>query len=275
MAPKETQVNMLKATRPLGLRSVVAGWGCALLVACGGGDAPSVPASPTLPPTVERDFGLLGAFGGTLGSQDIVVVTNSQGDWWGVYGSDASTDFKVAGLLTNWSAGSSSTRVRGAGNDWGRGTSYDVQIDVSLDPAVPTLSGTVTFATDTRVLAGGALPDPAYRIAEPATMATVRGRWDLTTSQGHSLSLNVADDGSVNGTLGPCTAYDSAIRPSVSGNNVYALVLRFEGGTSGCGVSDVVFGFAVAYRSVNGGQQLVIGAWNGWEAVFLAAAGKR
>jgi len=280
------------------LQRALGAWCCGWLVACGGGGdgpgaqvaaAPTAPAAPASPTTlVGRDFGLQGAFGGTLtgtNSQDIILVTDGIGSLWAVYGTDAANDFKVAGLLTgDYNSTSTTTRYRSDGVDWGAtGTAWglwqSVQLELSLDPTTPTMSGTVTSAIGARTIAGGALPADRYQLAAPATLDPVRGHWDLTTSQGRQLSIDIAADGVISGTSGQC-AVRGAIKPSVSGHNVFALAMSFQAGAYSCDSephagSDGVYGFALAYAPIGGGLQLVIGAWNGWDPIHLAAAGKR
>jgi hypothetical protein len=271
------------------LQRALGAWCCGLLVACGGGGdgpgaqvaaPPAAPAAPAAPaPSAVRDFGLLGAFGGTFtgtDSQDIILVMDGIGNLWAVYGTDAANEFKVAGLLSVWgSSTSTATQYRSDDAvDWGAAL---VQIELSLDPAIPMMAGVVTSDIDTRTIAGGALPASGYQLAVPPRLETVRGHWDLTTSQGRQLSIDIAADGAISGTSGQCVLRDSAIKPSVSGNNVFALAMSFGGQncTEPHAGSDGVYGFALAYAPIGGGLQLVIGAWNGWDPVYLAAAGKR
>lgn len=266
-----------------------------LIQACGGGgdDGPgaevaATPTTPATPPTV-RDFGLQGAVGGTLtgtNAQDIIVVVDANGSLWGVYGTGAANDFKVTGLLTGSGGGNpTTTSYRWDATDWGRpgndaSRSPSVRIDLSLDLARPAMSGTVTSATDTRTIAGGALPADGYQPTAAATLDTVRGHWELTTSGGRPLSIDIAADGRISGMSGLCAvAFGSAIKPGASGSNIFALEMHFNPASRSCSepfaASDGVYGFALAYAPIGGGLQLVIGALNGWDPVYLTAAGKR
>ena len=78
-----------------------------LLAGCGGGGGGGGGDAAPAPPIPASDFGLSGALVGTLtgsANQDLFVVIDGVGHLWGVYGSGASTDFRVAGLLTGYSS---------------------------------------------------------------------------------------------------------------------------------------------------------------------------
>ncbi len=91
--------------------------------------------------------------------------------------------------------------------------------------------------------------------------------------------MHIDVNGDITGTSASCTIYGSKITPTKTGYGLFAITLRFKNGFAGCsephGQSDGVYGFALAYSSTSGGIQLVIAAANGWDPVFLAAAGKR
>ncbi len=239
----------------------------------GGGGGGSIGASspPPTPATSLKlqDQGLSAAFGGTLTgatNQDLFVVIDGQGSLWGVYGSAASTDFRVAGLFTGWSS------------TWPAARFISEGIDLALDSSIPSMSGSVTTTTGSRSVAGGVMPGIGYDPNAPASLNTIIGHWDLTTSEGPPLSIDIGADGVVTGGSGACRLHDSAVGPSKSGKNIFAISLRFQNGGFACpsfAGSDGVYGFALAYGLTGGGTQLVIGAWNGWDPVYLAAAGKR
>jgi hypothetical protein len=268
-----------------------------VLAGCGGGGdgaatvtavaEPPAPAPPASAPIVIPDSTVTSVFGATLAgsvTQDFIVVVRddgSYGEFFGVYGTSAHNDFKVAGLVTgygNGAPGPGSYHYAAGGVDTKDGR-YVLNFNLVLDPSIPSISGTITSPSEARMVAGGAIPSSAYKFNAPAILDAIRGHWALTTEAGVALVIDIGADGVVQGTLGLCTLYDSAIKPSISGKNVFALALRAQSGQFACeepgGGSDGVYGFALAYPSVGGGTQLVIGAENGWDPVFLAAAGKR
>ena len=262
--------------------------GAAMATGCGGGDEPTPalngsppvtaapPPAPVASPSAIRDYGWFGAFGAqTSGTPTLhLIVATSSNYALGVYGEGADTDFKALGLLSNLWGEISPIRFQ-VYDIW----RSEVFGDILLDPSGPAISGTFTRDGEQRSITGGALSAPGYRFDQPVTLATVAGHWDLTTSQNRQISLEIDANGNITGTSGPCSLFDSKIKPSMTGYGLFAINLRFRNGPWACdephGRSDGVYGFAVAYASSSGGTQLVIAAENGWDSVSLAAAGKR
>jgi hypothetical protein len=237
----------------------------------------------TPPPAVAQplespDYGWLGAYGATTSgtpTQHLIFARSAEWGLIGVYGEDAATDFKVRGQL--WASGfTANGPSRYDIHDPERTT---VRGDMTFEPAGPTVSGTFIQGNQQWVIVGGAFSAPGYRFDQPASLATIAGRWELTTSEGRGISMQVDVNGDISGTSGSCSIYGSKVTPTKTGSGLFAITLRFASGSAGCsephGGSDGVYGFALAYSSTSGGTQLVIAAANGWDPVFLAAAGKR
>ena len=150
-------------------------------------------------------------------------------------------------------------------------------IDVVLDPAAPTLSGTLLAAGEQKSITGGTLAAVGYRFDQPASVTAVAGHWEMTTSQGRRLSIDITQEGTITGTSGECSLYDSRLAPTKTGYGVFAVTLRFRNGNAYCNEphGPWAHGFAVVYSPMAGGTQLVIGAWDGWDGAYLAASGKR
>jgi hypothetical protein len=263
-----------------------------VLVACGaGGDGsfatPRAVAVASPEPTPSRrppprDFNLSAAFGGTLvgaSAQDLIVVVGRD-RFWGVYGSGASTDFRPKGLITGTDSRYRTSVARfqsDTGFDWGSGLS--ARIDLALDTSIPSMSGSVASSAGTQSVSGGVLAAAAYD-RNAGGLGAIVGHWELTTSEGRSLSIDIDANGTVTASSGTCRFNNSAplvsaVRPSKSRKNVFAISLVIDGCNSSFAGRDGVHGFAVAYALSGGGTQLVIGAENAWDPVYLAAAGKR
>ncbi len=267
----------------------------AALAACGGGgsDSPAaIPAQavvvvPAPPPSI-LGKGLVGPIGGSLSGLQvadiIVVVTADQHfggpQFWGIYGSNAADDFKPAGLISSrWKDPSvTPASLVGEVEDWSK--SRTLSIDLSADSTGAWGSGTVTAAEGISTLVASSTPVAGYRFVSPSPLGVVLGRWELLTSQNRTLSIDIAADGRINGTSGPCALVDSVISPIANAEGAYTIRMRFRAGNLACnephGASDGVYGVAVVYTMPGGkGTQLVLGAHNGWDPVYLAAAGKR
>lgn len=269
----------------------------ALTVACGGSDEPdpayrSVQPAPSIdgssavtaaqprptPASKYSDHSWLGAYGATTSgttARTLIMATSAEYGLLGVYGVETATGFEPAGLLG--AAGFSARepiryRVRGREDS-------AVQGDMTLDPSGPSIEGSFSTGSQQWQLGGGALSAPGYRFDQPAALDAVVGHWELTTSTGHRISMQVDATGGVTGKSDTCDIVDSKIAPTKSGYGVFAVTLRFMAPQMGCfephGLSDGVHGFAVVYSAASGDTQLVVVAENGWDPVFLAAAGKR
>lgn len=256
----------------------------ALATACGGrGEATPTPEAPPTPPVVTPpttpsafyDAGWLGAYGATVGGttpQQLIVATSPNWGILAVYGDSAETDFQARGLFYSWDTYSSyPLRHRGPAAD-GAAT-----IDVVLDPGAPALSGTWQAAGEQKSIAGGALAAVGYRFDQPASLAAVAGYWEMTSSHGRRLSIDIGQDGTMTGTSGECSLHDSKLAPTATGYGVFAVNLRFRNGNTYCNEphGSGVHGVAVVYTPMAGGTQLVIGAWDGWDGLYIAASGKR
>ena len=95
--------------------------------------------------------------------------------------------------------------------------------------------------------------------------------------RGLALAIDIGADGVVTGTYGKCALYDSMFKPSTSGRDFIALVLKARSGQFECNefAGGGAQAFALAFPSAGGGTQRVIGAENGWDAMSHAAAGER
>lgn len=267
----------------------------AMVTACGGGGDGNAPASglppppapaplpapappPPPPAPVVRDYGWRGALGAVVSEptpRKLVLATSADSHYLlAVYGVDADTDFKARGLLEAYATASSPTRYMGVA---GTGLVANVDLTVSSDSQV--ISGTLLERGELKPVVGGGSAAVGYRFDQPASMAAVAGRWELSTSEGRNLSIDIDPQGVVTGTSGSCALYESKVAPTSTGYGVFAITLRFRVGAFACsephGGSDGVHGFAVVYPLQSGETQLVVGAANGWDPVYLAAAGKR
>ena len=195
-----------------------------VLAACGGGSDETSVAGTTLPsasPPVASapvsavatviDHGWIGAFGATMsGTQPLhlVVATIAKYGFLAVYGEDIATDFKARGLLiANESSASNPIRYEGYDPDRQIAT-----IDLTINPKVPAVSGTVTAGSEQKTITGSTIPGYQFDLA--ASLAAIAGHWELNTSQGRQIALDVDAAGIITGTSGPCSLYESRLVPT-------------------------------------------------------------
>ena len=260
--------------------------GIALLAACGG-DAPVPPPAPepqSPPPTV-YSTGLSSIYGGTLtggNAYDIIVVVDSAKVLWGIYGSDASTEFRPLGLLRGWQpTTSTSTRyVSTDGDMTAPGSWRPTKVDLSFDASIPSMSGSVTANLASFNIGGGRMPGQGYDPNAQPTLDKIVGNWTLVANSGSPISMNVDASGGITGTAGACSIHASSIRAGDSGKNYYDVTLQFRRDTpltcmEPYAFFDGVRGFALAYLSRDGGMQLTVASQIGWDGQFFAAAKRR
>lgn len=257
----------------------------ALLPACGGsGGADNMPESsaaelPELKPLAPQSAGV---FGGTIarGSDaDLLLVVREDGTKLGIYGTNTSTSFRIAGYLYiggEWRSSADPTVYNG--RDWGR-NGLSVYFDASYDIATPSLSGTIRSATETLSFAGGPIPGSSYNFNMPATVAGVVGSWNLTDEKGQALTVNIAADGSLAGQYLGCSV-TGVVKPSDAGQNILDLGLSFNKAScpENWSLLDLPHdGFVLAYQLTAGGTQLIVWAetGNGVDFSKVLAAGRR
>lgn len=261
----------------------------ALCSACGGSDssdspAPSAPPlerPPAPPPAPAPAFEAQAIYGGSMtgsSQQDLVVLIDGYGMLWGLYGSGASTDFRPDGLLLGFGPGFSGTRYQTASglNNNGDASTWKVaSIDLALDSSIPSMTGTIVTSVDSRSVSGGPMFGTGDKPEQAATLDAIKGRWEMTAVDGATLLLAIDEAGAIAGTSGNC-GVSGALRPSQSGGGLFAVRIEILGQCKGTFVgSGGVFGFALAYSLPGGGTQLLIGAHNGFDPIWLAASGKR
>ena len=246
--------------------------GILALVLCGcGGSSEEIPVEPLPPaPSSFHEPGWIGAFGATISGttpQQLVAVTSEEFGFIGVYGEQIATDFKARGVLLGISA-ADVTPPRYQGSNF----------ELTVDPVLPAISGTMTAGSERRTNAGGTLAAVGYRLDLAARLSDVAGHWELTTDSGNRMAMDVDPEGNNTGEIGPCSIRDSKLAPTRTGHGVFAISLQFRRGLDTC-VPPLVgwyefSGFAVVYSPLAGGSQLVLAALGGWDAT-LAASGKR
>ena len=256
-----------------------------LLLACGGGgDADSTPEAsaselPALEPLAPAP---LGVFGGTIArgsNPDLLLVVRGDGTKLGIYGTNTSTAFGMAGYFYSgwdWRSGSDPTVYNG--KDWGRG-GLSVYVNASYDIATPSLSGTIRSATETLSFTGGPIPGSNYKFNMPASVTSVVGSWSLTDEGGQGATLTIAADGSLVGQYLGCSM-TGVVKASDSGKNFLNLGLSFD--KASCPKNWYMldlphYGFMLAIPLMAGGTQLIM--WvetnNGVDFSKVLAAGRR
>lgn len=281
-----------------------------LLAGCGGGDSATgltardsaplppgdsaggaAPPSCTLPPEGVMTALPPGIFGGTIdGDADstFVLVTRDVWDDGGVggylfYGLDMNGPPKVDGIVwfgPYFGCSANDLRARN-GRNYAGGTQDPnqpaVYVHVTLDPAVPSLTGsirTLDAPQQTRQLAGGALPGSTFDAKAMPDPQDIAGAWTLVDPLGTASAFTVSNDGKLEGSYRGC-ALDGTVQPSVDGNNLFVVRLRARPCEALLYLENFV-GFALAIPLAKGGVQLLLWAEanDGVDGSYVLATGR-
>jgi hypothetical protein len=280
------------------------------LVACGGGggspvpppvqSAPSPPPPSSPPPSAcatnpppegFQPFATApAAVGGTIAdrSNPSFILMNVPAVWQSspgqyarvmAYGPDLAASSVIGGHVyseNSWCSDSNAVWYNGwdSGSAGGR-----VFLRTSIDASVPTVSGSIRYASASYSLGGGPLPGAAstYTFWSAARLADVEGSWDLAEAGGRMFKIAVAADGSLTGNYRGCDV-SGTLRPDASG--VGQFDLWFAPLESMCpGLAGRPYAGAVLpYPLQAGGWQALLWAfstdyWDLWDEV--AAIGRR
>lgn len=240
-----------------------------LIAGCGGGGDDSPPASAG--PTAEGFYG--GTLtGGTSSAFRLIVLEN--GEYWSLYGAQASTAFYVAGFVQGTGASNNGIFSSSNAKDFGFSPSVAGSVNATYNATAHTIAGSVSATAGTVTFDGGPIAGSTYNYNTAATVSAVSGAWTLTDLSGASLSLNIASNGAfVANTTAGCN-FSGTVTPRASGKNVFNVALTF--GASPCGLpGQAATGIAVAYPLTAGGTELVVGVVEGTRNYGTVAFGTR
>jgi hypothetical protein len=260
--------------------------------ACGGGGDGGSPSSSgpgggsTTPPptTASPQWSVTGVFGAkmTLGAAERDVILVALGDLAaspptavsiiGVYGTDASTDFKAMHVFAV-----STTDLIGVPLSNFNGTMADWALSGSMDSGGPSVSGTLQLGGEAWSLNGGAVPGTGYQADVPASLEDIQGQWTVSNERGDQITLDIGADGEMSASIGTCQFGRYRITPALSQMNVFTMSI-----TAGMTCSHLTmedgwsYGFVLAYPSAAGGTQLLFASIDDMSGdTWIAAAGKR
>lgn len=294
-------MNLIESRRVSLLQRALGAWCCALLVACGGGgDAPTAPVAvpPATPAAPVAPVAPVAAaciappegmpqstapaiMGGTIvRRRDPSFIFVAPGDGKRpvlFYGPDLATASSVTGIVLarydGWWCSSSPDPDTSTYNGIDHGSGDRVYLYTTVMPGVPSLSGTIRYASGTYTLVGGPVPGSTYNVAAPAKVADLVGAWTMTLLSGAPMALAVDANGALTITYQGCSMAGTAT-PSQEGLNLLQLQLTVSRCPSGLSAYE---GFALALPLSGGGTQLLIWAEanNGVDFDYVMAIGRR
>ena len=203
-----------------------------------------------------------GAYGGTLTgslSNAVRLLILENGDFYGIYGTETSTQFRVAGLVQGRGASNNGTYVSSDIKDFGVIPAASGVVTATYDSINNTITGTGTSGSLTYGFSGGPIAGSTYDYDKAASLTTISGSWSTSSLSGEGVSLTVAPNGSFTAISRLGCNFSGNVVPRASGKNVFDATVTF--GPSPCILSgQSASGIAVTYPLTNGTTQLVVAA---------------
>jgi hypothetical protein len=236
----------------VGSGAVAAAWlaAAALLVGCGGDDAP---ASVT-----EKAEG---AYVGTLATAPAQVLVLENDEFWLFYGNadvEAGQPFEVIGFVQGpASSGSGSLRSINA-LDYGAEPVNPVELALTYVPDV-SMNGNISplVGNDAVGVSAGPFAAAVYNYDAAASLADIEGDWTLDELGFGKVTIDVPANGVFSGSGGGCI-FSGLIVPRPSKKNVFDVTINYQG--EPCRAVNQSMQGVGMLQTVGGSQQLIIGA---------------
>jgi hypothetical protein len=237
-----------------------------LLAACGGGGS-----SDTSTASAE------GAYSGTItGSGSAAAfeaVVLEDGELWTLYGNQVGGELFVLGLLQGQGASSNGSFTSTTLRDFGTSPALAASVSATYVPNA-SISGTLTEAGGSITLSGTATPAANFNYNAPASSQSIAGSWQMSLSDGETLPLTIAQNGTASGTTSGGCSIVGTVTPRPSGKNVYNVALTF--GPAPCALANQSeTGIAVYTTLSTGVHQLIAGAIDSSRSFGTIAFGTR
>lgn len=258
-----------------GLRPVILSLAFAALAGCGGGGG-SGDSSWTDGGTPPEAASVEGVYSGTLGdapsgATHFTTIILENDDIWTVYGQGSGVS-TVHGLIQGSGVSTEGSYASSDTADFGSIPTASVSIYADYDAEAGTLDGTMPNEATTTTFSGSRLSTEGYDYEAAASLESITGRWTLLTSQGETLDMNVAADGSLNfSSTGGCGG-EGSIAPHASGKNLFDLSITFVDDMACALPGETATGIGLSYP-VDGEQQLLLAAVNADRTLGTAAIG--
>ena len=229
-----------------------------LIAGCGGGggDDGGSSSPPPMPPAPEPTAE--GVYQGTLtGSiaSDFQALILENGEFWALYGVDAGSVYQVYGFIQGKGTSNNGSFTASDVRDFGFVPPVSGTLTATYDSTAKTISGSLSAQGATVQFSGGPIPNSLYDYDTPALLSEITGNWQVVSTTGELISVNVAVDGAVTTSGSGCTS-TGTVTPRPSGKNVFDISLTF--GPAPCALPNATArGIAVVYPLSTGDTQLI------------------
>lgn len=225
----------------------------ALAVAgCGGGGGDN-PAPAT---TAEGTY--RGTITNSPSASAFSAIVLEDGQIWTAYGNSVGGGLVVSGLIQGQGTSSNGSFTSSTVKDFGVVPAIAGTLSATYVAGV-SLSGTVAAGGSTVGFNGTALPAAEFNYNTPATLSSVVGNWNLSSTSGNAIALTVAANGTFTGTATGGCSLSGSLAPRPSGKNIFNFQLT--NGPAPCALAGWSgAGIGLYTTLANGSHQLVIAA---------------
>ena len=239
-----------------------------LLAACGGGGS-----SDTSMSTASAEGAYSGTITGSGSAAAFEAVVLEDGELWTLYGNQVGGELFVLGFLQGLGTSSNGSFTSATLRDFGTAPSIAASLSATYVPAA-SIAGTLTEAGGSIALSGTAIPAANFNYNTPASSQSIAGSWQMSLSDGETLPLTIAQNGTASGTSSGGCSIIGTVTPRPSGKNVYNVALTF--GPAPCVLANQAeTGIAVYTTLSTGAHQLIAGAIDSTRSFGTIAFGTR
>lgn len=226
--------------------SVIAVAGCG----GGGGDTPA-PAPAT---TAEGTY--RGTITNSPSASAFSAIVLEDGQFWTAYGNSVGGGLVVSGLIQGQGTSSNGSFTSSTVKDFGAVPALAGTLSATYVSGV-SLSGTITAGGSTVGFNGTAVPAAEFNYNAPASLSSVVGNWNLSSTSGDAIALAVAANGTFTGTATGGCSVSGTVAPRPSGKNVFNI--QFTNGPAPCELPGWSGGGIGLYTTLsNGTHQLTV-----------------
>jgi hypothetical protein len=219
-----------------------------------------------------------GVYVGTLtgsSSSDFQVLVLESGEFYGLYGTNVSSSFAVAGFVQGLGVSDNSNNSFTSSNVRDFGFLPSAASTLTSTYAASAINGSLVTSGQTTTF-NGARPSGtgSFDYNAAATLSSITGVWNLAVLGGGSAAVNIGAGGIFTGSTSGCS-FSGNITPRASGKNVFNISLTY--GPAPClAPATTGTGIALSYPVNNGNsQQLIIAGVNSTRTAGTALFGTR
>ena len=230
-----------------------------LIAACGGGGGGGgVNTGPvSTPPPAPVVGAAQGIYIGTTNDGrevDTIVLDNDQ--FYTMYGNTVGSAFQVSGFVQgDGKSNNGSFTSANAVDSTALNTRVAATVNATYTPGL-NLNGSLVESAGTVTFNSAPISSAVINYNSPASLASIAGKWNLTSLRGFATALNIGATGVLTGTSSGCII-NGSITPRAAGKNVFDVSIDF--GPAPCLIPNQnIKGIAVEYLLTSGQRQLIV-----------------